>query len=285
MREIDNYIDSLYKHVDVISKENKEFKEAMKEHLKESVEELKLEGYSEEESIKIALERFGDVKEIRGDLETVVEKGMKPLMCTVGISMVILLAFFIYLSVMKFNMIKILALAVIAIPMYIVIRGGILIFYKAKGINYNISWKKEFYKFLFSNYIILLIGWYMFPLNFGETSYINFQIDLIPFKGFIELMSRGITPLFIIKNLLIRLVLFMPLGFYPAFIKGKFNNILTCIVLGSLIYCIVPIVQFLLSFGVISIHSIYFGIDYWFVSVLGVLFGYFLYNHLRVRRK
>ena len=43
MREIDNYIDSLYKNIDGISKENQEIKETMRTHLIESVEELKLE--------------------------------------------------------------------------------------------------------------------------------------------------------------------------------------------------------------------------------------------------
>ncbi len=47
----------------------------MRTHLIESVEELKLEGFSEKESIRIALERFGEINEIRGELKTVVEKG------------------------------------------------------------------------------------------------------------------------------------------------------------------------------------------------------------------
>lgn len=280
MREIDNYIDSLYKNIDGISKENKEIKETMRTHLIESVEELKLEGFSEKESIKIALERFGEINEIRGELKTVVERGVKPLLYTVGISLIILIAFFTHLIFMRFDYINLLALIIIAVPMYIIIRGGVLIYYKVKGIKYNIDWKKELYKFLFANYFIFLVGWYIFPIEVGGSSNVNFQVDLIPFKSYIELMNRGITIGYLMKWIIIRLILFIPLGFYPAFLKGKFNNIAGCVLIASIVYFIVPILELILSFGLISIPIIYIGIDYWVISIIGVLLGYFLYNSI-----
>ena len=280
MREIDNYIDSLYKNIDGISKENKEIKETMRTHLIESVEELKLEGFSEKESIKIALERFGEINEIRGELKTVVERGVKPLLYTVGISLIILIAFFTHLIFMRFDYIKLLALIIIAVPMYIIIRGGVLIYYKVKGIKYDIDWKKELYKFLFANYFIFLVGWYIFPIEVGGSSNVNFQVDLIPFKNYIELMNRGLTIGYFIKTTIIRLILFIPLGFYPAFLKGKFNNIAGCVLIASIVYFIVPILELILSFGLISIPIIYIGIDYWVISIIGVLLGYFLYNSI-----
>ncbi|MBS5923074.1 MAG: hypothetical protein KIC43_02335 [Clostridium perfringens] len=280
MREIDNYIDSLYKNIDGISKENKEIKETMRTHLIESVEELKLEGFSEKESIKIALERFGEINEIRGELKTVVERGVKPLLYTVGISLIILIAFFTNLIFMRFDYIKLLALIIIAVPMYIIIRGGVLIYYKVKGVKYDIDWKKELYKFLFANYFIFLVGWYIFPIEVGGSSNVNFQVDLIPFKSYIELMNRGITIGYLMKWIIIRLILFIPLGFYPAFLKGKFNNIAGCVLIASVVYLIVPILELILSFGLISIPIIYIGIDYWVISIIGVLLGYFLYNSI-----
>lgn len=280
MREIDNYIDSLYKNIDGISKENKEIKETMRTHLIESVEELKLEGFSEKESIKIALERFGEINEIRGELKTVVEKGVKPLLYTVGISLIILIAFFTHLIFMRFDYIRLLALIIIAVPMYIIIRGGVLIYYKVKGVKYNIDWKKELYKFLFANYFIFLVGWYIFPIEVGGSSNVNFQVDLIPFKSYIELMNRGITIGYLMKWIIIRLILFIPLGFYPAFLKGKFNNIAGCVLIASIVYFIVPILELILSFGLISVPIIYIGIDYWVISIIGVLLGYFLYNSI-----
>ena len=280
MREIDNYIDSLYKNIDGISKENKEIKETMRTHLIESVEELKLEGFSEKESIRIALERFGEINEIRGELKTVVERGVKPLLYTVGISLIILIAFFTHLIFMRFDYIKLLALIIIAVPMYIIIRGGVLIYYKVKGIKYNIDWKKELYKFLFANYFIFLVGWYIFPIEVGGSSNVNLQVDLIPFKSYIELMNRGITIGYLMKWIIIRLILFIPLGFYPAFLKGKFNNIAGCVLIASIVYFIVPILELILSFGLISVPIIYIGIDYWVISIIGVLLGYFLYNSI-----
>ncbi|NGT32206.1 hypothetical protein G6Z26_09120 [Clostridium perfringens] len=280
MREIDNYIDSLYKNIDGISKENKEIKETMRTHLIESVEELKLEGFSEKESIKIALERFGEINEIRGELKTVVERGVKPLLYTVGISLIILIAFFTHLIFMRFDYIRLLALIIIAVPMYIIIRGGVLIYYKVKGVKYNIDWKKELYKFLFANYFIFLVGWYIFPIEVGGSSNVNFQVDLIPFKSYIELMNRGITIGYLMKWIIIRLILFIPLGFYPAFLKGKFNNIAGCVLIASIVYFIVPILELILSFGLISVPIIYIGIDYWVISIIGVLLGYFLYNSI-----
>ena len=280
MREIDNYIDSLYKNIDGISKENKEIKETMRTHLIESVEELKLEGFSEKESIKIALERFGEINEIRGELKTVVERGVKPLLYTVGISLIILIAFFTHLIFMRFDYIKLLALIIIAVPMYIIIRGGVLIYYKVKGIKYDIDWKKELYKFLFANYFIFLVGWYIFPIEVGGSSNVNFQVDLIPFKSYIELMNRGITIGYLMKWIIIRLILFIPLGFYPAFLKGKFNNIAGCVLIASIVYFIVPILELILSFGLISVPIIYIGIDDWVISIIGVLLGYFLYNSI-----
>lgn len=278
MREIDNYIDSLYKNIDGISKENKEIKETMRTHLIESVEELKLEGFSEKESIKIALERFGEINEIRGELKTVVERGVKPLLYTVGISLIILIAFFTHLIFMRFDYIRLLALIIIAVPMYIIIRGGVLIYYKVKGVKYDIDWKKELYKFLFANYFIFLVGWYIFPIEVGGSSNVNFQVDLIPFKNYIELMNMGITIGYLMKWIIIRLILFIPLGFYPAFLKGKFNNIAGCVLIASVVYLIVPILELILSFGLISVPIIYIGIDYWLISIIGVLLGYFLYN-------
>lgn len=280
MREIDNYIDSLYKNIDGISKENKEIKETMRTHLIESVEELKLEGFSEKESIKIALERFGEINEIRGELKTVVERGVKPLLYTVGISLIILIAFFTHLIFMRFDYIKLLALIIIAVPMYIIIRGGVLIYYKVKGVKYDIDWKKELYKFLFANYFIFLVGWYIFPIEVGGSSNVNFQVDLIPFKSYIELMNRGITIGYLMKWIIIRLILFIPLGFYPAFLKGKFNNIAGCVLVASIVYFMVPILELILSFGLISVPIIYIGIDYWVISIIGVLLGYFLYNSI-----
>lgn len=60
MKSIEEFIDSLYKGINGNEKEIQELKEEMKTHLFETVNELKLKGNTEEESLKIAYERFGD---------------------------------------------------------------------------------------------------------------------------------------------------------------------------------------------------------------------------------
>lgn len=64
MKQIEAFVDSLYQNVVGNKKEIKELKAEMKSHLLEAVHELKIEGKSEQEAIKIAIERFGGEKEI-----------------------------------------------------------------------------------------------------------------------------------------------------------------------------------------------------------------------------
>lgn len=60
MREIDEYLKLLYKHLHGTDKEIEDLKEEMKNHLLETVHELESEGLSPRESVRIAIERFGD---------------------------------------------------------------------------------------------------------------------------------------------------------------------------------------------------------------------------------
>lgn len=64
MKEIDRYVDKIYKNMDKKSKEIQDLRNEMKVHLVNTVEELKSSGYSEEESIEIAIKRFGQINEI-----------------------------------------------------------------------------------------------------------------------------------------------------------------------------------------------------------------------------
>lgn len=74
---IDEFVDSLYKGVHGREKEINDFKEEMKSHLIETVNELKSEGKTEEESLKIAYERFGDSKVINNGLFKLFNKQKK----------------------------------------------------------------------------------------------------------------------------------------------------------------------------------------------------------------
>lgn len=72
MKQIDEYLDSLYKEDK--SKEIVSLKLEMKEHLLESVKELKDEGYSQEEAIKISIDRFDGGIEMEDELQGIIKQ-------------------------------------------------------------------------------------------------------------------------------------------------------------------------------------------------------------------
>jgi len=59
LNKIEEYINSIYGNFDNLDKDTKTLKEEMRNHLFEEVEELKKQGFSEEESISMTLEHFG----------------------------------------------------------------------------------------------------------------------------------------------------------------------------------------------------------------------------------
>ncbi|MCC3866346.1 permease prefix domain 1-containing protein [Terrisporobacter petrolearius] len=72
MKQIDEYLDSLYKEDK--SKETISLKLEMKEHLLESVKELKDEGYSQEEAIEISIDRFDGGIEMEDELQGIIKQ-------------------------------------------------------------------------------------------------------------------------------------------------------------------------------------------------------------------
>lgn len=86
MKKIDLYIDSLYKHMDENSEEIQALKEEMKNHLLQTVAELKAEGKGEEESFEIAINRFGESRQIEKELTKIfkVQKKFTKVLLRVG---------------------------------------------------------------------------------------------------------------------------------------------------------------------------------------------------------
>ncbi|WP_411682586.1 permease prefix domain 1-containing protein [Clostridium thailandense] len=71
MDKIDKYLNSIYRDVSVSSKETEDLKQEMKDHLIQTVKELQQSGITEEESVRIAIERFGEDFQIRNELNQV----------------------------------------------------------------------------------------------------------------------------------------------------------------------------------------------------------------------
>lgn len=74
MKRINNFVDSVYTHVNGSKKEINELKEEMKSHLIESVHELQKEGKTKDEAITMAIKRFGEKNELQEALSQVFQK-------------------------------------------------------------------------------------------------------------------------------------------------------------------------------------------------------------------
>ena len=96
MKLVDEYLDRLYKNDN--NKITLELKQEMREHLIESVNELKLQGLSEEEACKKAIERFDDGAEMQQELHSIIKelslsldthkskiKGIRRMLCFISI--------------------------------------------------------------------------------------------------------------------------------------------------------------------------------------------------------
>jgi hypothetical protein len=71
MNGIDKYLNSIYRGASGSSKETEDLKQEMRNHLIQTVKELQENGVTEEESVRIAIERFGEVFQIRNELNHV----------------------------------------------------------------------------------------------------------------------------------------------------------------------------------------------------------------------
>lgn len=70
MTKIDSYLDSVFRDSDK-SQETNDLKLEMRSHLEHSIKELQESGLTEEESVKIAMDRFGEEFQIRNELTQV----------------------------------------------------------------------------------------------------------------------------------------------------------------------------------------------------------------------
>ncbi|GMA64127.1 hypothetical protein GCM10025859_45670 [Alicyclobacillus fastidiosus] len=68
-KQIDQYVNEVYSGL-VETKEVHDLKEEMRNHLLQTARDLKQQGHNEEESVRLAIERFGDGENLRHDLET-----------------------------------------------------------------------------------------------------------------------------------------------------------------------------------------------------------------------
>ncbi|MBN3553908.1 hypothetical protein JYA63_06515 [Fictibacillus nanhaiensis] len=108
MKQIDKYIQSIYKDVVGSRNEVEELKREMRSHLIEAVEELKAEGKTEEEAIRMAINNFGGRNQMVKGLSEffTVQKKFTNYILTLSVLFLVLSAIFFITSYSKANAYK-----------------------------------------------------------------------------------------------------------------------------------------------------------------------------------
>ncbi|MGE7595808.1 permease prefix domain 1-containing protein [Peribacillus frigoritolerans] len=98
MKQIEDYVNSIYRNVDGDKKEIQDLKDEMRLHLLESVQELRKKGKSEEEAACIAIENFGGKKLIVKELSEFFSIQKQLARYILGIAIISLIIGFFFLA-------------------------------------------------------------------------------------------------------------------------------------------------------------------------------------------
>lgn len=288
INNIDRYVNSLFKDMDTTSDEIKELKLEMKEHILASINELIAEGKSEEESIKIALNKFGDSYELKNDLLKAnnIKKPKFKLILYISLFLATLTSIIILRSIFHFNVLLAPCL-IFFIPFYIVYKYHEFDNYRRKKIRIDKLY--ETMKILFTFQLAYVFSYFIFPIltypNLNYDGGNKIFIELIPLKSLIEDFNRlnyiGISfSLFLYSK--IKLILrFAILGFFIPFVYKKFKASYKHIFIGLTITLIFYGLKFILYFIGLSATGAYFEIDYILLELLGISIGVFISKLLK----
>ena len=104
MKKIEEFVNSIYRNVDGNKDEINELKQEMRTHLLEAVHDLKQEGKSEQEAIRIAIENFGEKKQITKGLYEFFNAQKRFTRYVLAVSLIsLLLSVFLFSTTYKVN--------------------------------------------------------------------------------------------------------------------------------------------------------------------------------------
>ncbi|MFA9556418.1 permease prefix domain 1-containing protein [Evansella sp. AB-rgal1] len=105
MKPIEEYVNKVYRNMKGNKNEIQDLKNEMKSHLIESVHELKIEGKSEKEAIKIAIDRFGKENELRSLINQVfqTQKTFGKRLLYIGLSIFLLSIIIFFITLIPTN--------------------------------------------------------------------------------------------------------------------------------------------------------------------------------------
>ena len=172
-------------------------------------------------------------------------------------------------------------LLIIGLPLWIIIRGVILLFRRKKGDKLNLY--KEIITNLFVIYLFILIGVTIFPLRIGSTiPYLSnmsilerYNINLIPFVDYykINISVKGV-----IRNVGGNLILLSPFIFYLCIKFEKLRSIKLCMLTSFLISLSIELIQLFmnilsLSYGR-SVHT-----EDLILNTLGGIIAWYIFKY------
>lgn len=172
-------------------------------------------------------------------------------------------------------------LLIIGLPLWIIIRSGIILFRRKKGIKLNLY--KEIITNLFVMYLFILAGVTIFPLRIGNTiSYLSnmsmlerYNINLIPF---VDYYKNNISVKGVIRNVGGNLILLSPFIFYLCIKFEKLRSIKSCMLTSFLISSSIELIQLVmnilsLSYGR-SVHT-----EDLILNTLGGIMAWYIFKY------
>lgn len=172
-------------------------------------------------------------------------------------------------------------LLIIGFPLWIIIRSGIILFRRKKGIKLNLY--KEIITNLFVMYIFILVGVTIFPLRIGSSiSYLSnmsilerYNINLVPF---VDYFKNNIGVKGVIRNVGGNLILLSPFIFYLCIKFEKLRSIKLCMLTSFLISLSIELIQLFmnilsLSYGR-SVHT-----EDLILNTLGGIIAWYIFKY------
>ena len=264
MERVDKYINSIYRNLKVDSSELNDLKSEMRSHLVEAIKEIKEEGYSEDESITIALERFGDKFNLEGELTEVFNIKEDN---TITLILLSLIYIPIAYSIAYFTgpgTFPGISLLIILIPVYIIYTISLIAIKLKKHIVINKFY--EFTKFCFIIYLIILFGKLLFPIEmYPDLSKSCFPTIYVP------LLHYKTTT--IIKEILY----FIPLGALIPMVSKRFKSIGKIIFLTILSFVFESVFLIIISLLGMGVYRAILP-DLLILNITGSLLGYCIYS-------
>ena len=164
-------------------------------------------------------------------------------------------------------------LLIIGLPLWIIIRGVILLFRRKKGDKLNLY--KEIITNLFVIYLFILIGVTIFPLRIGST---------IPYLSNMSILERyninliTFVDYYVIRNVGGNLILLSPFIFYLCIKFEKLRSIKLCMLTSFLISLSIELIQLFmnilsLSYGR-SVHT-----EDLILNTLGGIMAWYIFKY------